>query len=162
MHRVAVAGQAVASVVVEQSRDEMELQVATFVGRVTAADETAAFGDVGRAGTLASHQVLQRDCRVAETVVGNRLDAVLQRADVQMILQVRADARQILCDTNAVRAQMVGRTNAGQQQQLRRIDCAAAEDYLARLGAGQAAVMTIVDPGCAPAAHEHALPLQPV
>ena len=72
--------------------------------------------------------------------------------DVDVIVQVRADAGQILGDANAVRAQMVGRTDAGQQQQLRRIDRAAAEDYFARLGAGQSAVMAIVDAGRAFAA----------
>ena len=67
--------------VVEQGRDEMELQVATFVGGMAAADETAAFGDVGGTRPLALQQVLQRDKRIAEAI---EVTGCMQCCSVQM------------------------------------------------------------------------------
>ena len=85
---------------------------------------------------------------------------MLQGADIEVILQVRADAGQIVLDANAVRAQLIRRADARQQQQLRRIDRAAAENHLARLRAREAAMMAIVDADGAMPVAQHALRLR--
>ena len=116
------------------------------VGREADAHEAAGFGDVATCrGRWPRRKYSSATRDVAEAVVGDRLVAVLQRADVQMVLQVRADAGQVVRDADAERAQLIGRADAGQHQQLRRVDRAAAEDHFARLGARQAAAMAIVD-----------------
>ena len=51
--------------------------------------------------------------------------------DLEVVLQVAADLGQIGCDCNAVRPQMVGRPDAGQHQELRRVHRPAREDDLA-------------------------------
>ena len=48
-----------------------------------------------------------------------------------MILQVFAHTRQILLDGDAACAQMIRRSNARQQHQMRRADGSRAEDHLA-------------------------------
>ena len=60
---------------------------------------------------------------------------MLQRADVEMILQVRADAGQLVRDGDAVLAQVIGGADAGEHQQLRRVDRAAARITSPRFGA---------------------------
>jgi hypothetical protein len=60
---------------------------------------------------------------------------MLQRADVEVVLQVAADIGGIVDDIDAEAAQFIRRTDAGQHQRLRRIDRAAAEDDLARCAA---------------------------
>ena len=50
---------------------------------------------------------------------------------VRVLLQIRANAGQIVHHLDAVRAQMVGRSNPGKHQELRRVDGSAAEDDLA-------------------------------
>ena len=50
MHRVAVALQPVAAVVIEHRRDEVQLDVGALVRREARAQEAAAFGDVAAAG----------------------------------------------------------------------------------------------------------------
>ena len=71
----------------------------------------------------------------------------------EMVLQVLAD-RQIDHRLDADRAQMIGRADAGQHQDLRRVERAAAEDDLA-LGVGvkRLAALLIVDAGGALALH---------
>ena len=54
-----------------------------------------------------------------------------QGADVEVVLQVGADAGQVGDDVDAEPAQLVAAADAGEHQQLRRIDRAAADDHLA-------------------------------
>ena len=61
---------------------------------------------------------------------GDAVDLVDQ-PQLQMILQIGADARPVEHDRNAVLAQMRGRPDAGQQQDLRRADRAGGEDDFA-------------------------------
>ena len=56
VHGVAVAGQAVAAVVVQQRGHEVELQVAAFVLGQLAAHEAAGLGHVGAARAVAMAQ----------------------------------------------------------------------------------------------------------
>ena len=49
-----------------------------------------------------------------------------------MVLQVLADAGQVVHDVDAERRELRGVADAGELQQLRRVDRAAAEDHLAR------------------------------
>ena len=75
----------------------------------------------------------------------------------QMVLQILAD-RQIDDRLDAHLAQMRGRADAGQHQQLRRVEGAAGEDHLA-LGVDRDASplsLTIFDAGRARALHHHA------
>src|SRR5208282_4928297 len=53
------------------------------------------------------------------------------RADLQVILQVRPDARCVDDDLDSVPTQQVGRTDARKLQDLRRADTAGAQDHFA-------------------------------
>ena len=53
----------------------------------------------------------------------------LDDVDVEMILQILADARQVEHHRHAERAQLAGRTDAGEEQKLRRVDRAAGEHH---------------------------------
>ena len=81
-------------------------KVLPFVQRAQeAAQEAAAFGDVAGAGAApATHEVLPRDRDIAGAVVGDALRGVEQSADVEMVLQVAADAGRIVHDFEAVPA----------------------------------------------------------
>src|SRR5690606_21362652 len=67
-------------------------------------------------------------------VVGVVAGAFGDHEQVEMVLHVGADAGQVVYRFYADRFQVVGRTDAGLHQQLRRADGAAADDHLA-LGA---------------------------
>ena len=51
--------------------------------------------------------------------------------DLEVVLEVLADARQVVHGVDAERLELVGVADAGELQQLRRVDRAAAEDHLA-------------------------------
>ena len=74
----------------------------------------------------------------------------------QMVLQVLADG-QVDERLDAVRLQMLGRADARQHQQLRRVERAAGQDHLAVgvRGLGLAALL-VLDAGRARALHQHA------
>jgi hypothetical protein len=133
VHRVAVAGQAMAAVVVEQRGHEVELQVAAFVGGEAAAHEAAGLGHVGAARSVAMAQPAQAGGQFVEVVVAGLARVGVERADVQVVLQVGADAGHVGDHRDAVLAQVVGGAQPGQHQQLRRVDRARREDHLARL-----------------------------
>ncbi len=103
-----------------------------------------------------AQQEFERDRDVVGLVVGDRLRAAHQRADIQMVLQVRADGSIVHFDANALRAQLFGRADARQHQQLRRIQRAAAQDDLRALGALKAAVTAIFDTDGASVREQHA------
>ena len=52
--------------------------------------------------------------------VGGRIAGVM---DIEVILEVAPDARYIRCHGNVVGAQMLGRANTGEHQQLGRVEC---------------------------------------
>ncbi len=72
--------------------------------------------------------------------------------DLDVVLQVGADAGEVRNDRQVEPAQGVGLADAGQHQELRRIDRAAAQDHFAP-GAREAhrAAAGVFDPDCAPA-----------
>ena len=133
MQGIAVAGQAMAAVVVEQRGHEVELQVAAGVDGEAAAHETAGLGHVGAARSVAMAQPAQAGGQFVEVVVAELARVAVERADVQVILQVGADVGHVGDHRDAVPAQMVGRAEPGQHQQLRRVDRARGEDHLAGL-----------------------------
>ena len=62
---------------------------------------------------------------------GERLGTFVLHVDARMVLQVRPDAGKIDRDVDAMTAQLVRRADAGQHQQLRRVERAARQDHLA-------------------------------
>ena len=70
-------------------------------------------------------------------------------------MEVLADPRQVDQHRNADGLQPARRADAGQQQQLRRVDRAGADDHLARGGRGLGAtVADVLDAGAAPAVEQ--------
>ncbi len=98
-------------------------------------------------------QVLEPHRRLAPPVAGHRVERLhavdLERhAQLQVVLQVRADAGQIPSHLDAVRLQLRRVADAGEHQQLRRGDRTAGEDHLASSRAARRCVLL--------AAHLHA------
>src|SRR5580658_2070769 len=88
-------------------------------------------------GTRAPEQILQADLRLAvqragEDVERGRAGNLVHRADLQVILKIRPDAGRIDHDLDAVPAQKIRRSDAGELQDLRRSDAAGAQNYFAR------------------------------
>ena len=115
----------------------MELDVGRarlLVGVPEAAGLEQSRGD--RAGL--EQQILQARphgaVRLRDAVVGVVAGAFADRVEIEMILQVAADAGQIVDHGDAGLFERVGGADAGQLQQPRRADGAAADDHLA-LGA---------------------------
>src|SRR3546814_11590359 len=82
---VAVAGQAVAAVVVDHRGDEMQLDVGAIVGGERRAQECAAFGDVaGARPPAAAQEVVEGQLQFAGTVVASAPCLVLQGAYVEV------------------------------------------------------------------------------
>jgi hypothetical protein len=74
-------------------------------------------------------QPTQAGGQFIEVVVSDFLLAAIQRADVQVILQIATHIGQVGDHFDGVLAQMIGRTEPGQHQQLRRVDGAGSEDH---------------------------------
>ena len=87
---VAIAVEAMTSVVVEQGRNEVKLDVGALVRRQFRSHEAAGLGDIAAVpGPLCPCMVvLLGDAQVAEAVVSDRLGGALQGADVEMVLQI--------------------------------------------------------------------------
>ena len=94
---------------------------------------------------------------VDHVVDGDRLGAAELHADLEMVLQVGADAGHVGDHRDAVAAQQIRRADAGKLQELRRIERAAGEDDLA-LGVGGARrrALTILNADGAPALEQDA------
>ena len=72
-----------------------------------------------------------------------------------MVLQVPADAGQIVDDPDAVLLQMPGRADAGEHQELRRVDRPAAQDdFAAGAGGAQRIALAVFDAARAPAVQQ--------
>ena len=111
----------------------MEHQVG--VGHVVVgAREPAALEVVGGAVAAAREQPLQEHLRPVAVQQRRRhrhgLLAAVLHVHLEVVLQVLADARQVVDDVDAERLQLGGVADAGQLQQLRRVDRAAADDDL--------------------------------
>ena len=87
----------------------------------------------------------------------DRLPALHLEIDFQMVLQVGADARPVGHDLDALLPQMLGRADAGEHEQLRRVDRGGGEDHF---GPGphatHRAAGLVLDPNRAPVLHHHA------
>src|SRR5262245_12554596 len=124
-----------------------------------AADEAAGLEMVGAAETLAGQDPFDADLqlgeRVRRAVERDRLLARKLDVSLDVVLQVLADAGQMLDDRDSERLEGVGVADPRQHQHLRRVDRAAAQDHLApypRIGVP--AVLDILDAGrAAPLEH---------
>ncbi len=132
--------------VVGHGDHEMQLQV-RFAQVGPALDEAARFGEVGGDHAAAFAPVAQDLAQYAHTAAQRIADQVevedlLVQDDVEMVLQVLADAGQVLHHRNPQRAQMRRRAHARSHQQLRRTERPRRHDHLApraqRLGAAAA------------------------
>jgi hypothetical protein len=133
MDGIAVAPEPMAAMVVEHRGNEMQLDVGAVVGRKPRSYERTGLGDVaGARASMAAQEIIEGDAQVAEPIVGHRLGRMSQRADVQVVLQVLADARKVGDDIDAEPAQLRRRADSGQHQQLRGVDRAAADDDIPR------------------------------
>src|SRR3546814_1544771 len=101
----------------------MQLDVGAIVGGERRAQDCAAFGDVaGARPPAAAQEVVEGQLQLAGTVVAGAPGLVLQGAYVEVVLQVGADAGAVVHDRDDVSTQLRFRSDAGQHQQLRRVD----------------------------------------
>jgi hypothetical protein len=102
------------------------------------ADERTSLEMAGRAEPSLHEEPLQADARLGpgplRRVQRDRLGARVLDVDLEVVLEIAADARQVRHRRNLEAFKLVGVADAGQHQQLRRVDRAAGEDHLA-LGA---------------------------
>jgi hypothetical protein len=102
---------------------------------VVAAAEAAALEVIGGADARAPEQPLGAHAEFAHPrdvrVHGHRLPARELHVHLEVVLQVRADTRQVRDRRDAARVQQAGRADAGELQQLRRVDRPAAQDDFA-------------------------------
>ena len=116
--------------------DEMHLHVGCR-DRRTGAEKSAGIARADGQQALAEQDVAQAPDKtlppaVDDVVHGDRLGAAILEAHLEMILQIRADAGMIGNDGDAVLAQKLRGADAGELQNLRRVDRAGGEDHLAR------------------------------
>ncbi len=131
---VAAAALRPSAVVADRQWQEVEHQVR--VGDVVVApDEATGLEMIRRSGPAPEEQPLEADPRLAP--VGERrlhrdrqLAPVLD-VDLEMVLEVLADARQVVDDRHAERLEQRSRADTAQLEDLRGVDRAAGEDNLA-------------------------------
>ncbi|MDH6501180.1 hypothetical protein M2156_007399 [Streptomyces sp. SAI-149] len=159
VHLVPVSAGGHRAVVADRDRQEVEHQVGV-VDVIVAAREAARLEVIGRRGALAE-EPLQPDEGGAPfreiRLHGDGLLAGVLDVHLQVVLQVLADARQVVDDVDAERAQLLGVADAGELEQLRGVDGAAAEDDL--LGAHlleRPAAAPVLDADSLPALEEDA------
>ena len=128
----AVAVMGVAAVVADRHRQEVELDVRPFE-LVAAADEAAGLELVAGTDAAAEEQPLGANRRLVppleRRVQRYRLQALELQVHLQMVLQVLADAGQLLHQRDAELLQQRTRANPRALQDLRRGDGAAAQQH---------------------------------
>ena len=133
MHLVAVAAGGLRAVVADGERQEVEHQV-RVQDVVVGAGEAAALEVVRRARAAAQHEPLQEDAgavaieqrrRDRDGLRGGVLDV-----DLEVVLQVLADAGQVVDDVDPETAERPRVADAGELEHLRRVDRTAAQDDL--------------------------------
>ncbi len=140
VHLVTVPARRRRAVVADGDRQEVEHQVR--VGDfVVAAHEPAALEVVRRAGSPAQEQPLGADegspPHLQLRLQRHRLLAGVLHVDLEVILQVPADGRQVVHDGDVQPGEMRGIADAAELQQLRRVEGPATQDDFAgrhRLG----------------------------
>src|SRR5579883_1617906 len=115
----------------------------------------SAFIGEGRRDAIAKQEAAQDrrnkpvDAQIA--IERHRLDDLVNEADIDMVLQILADAGQVMRGLYAVRCKLVGVADAGQHENLRGIDRAGREDDLL-IGAGAKALAILLIFHCKSAA----------
>ena len=155
MHLEGMAGHALHRAGLDGQRHEGELQIG-MLDPGAAADEGAGLEVIGRCQPAAGQEPLQPDQefprRPGRGIDADGLAAEMLDDDVGMIVQIGAHPRQVMADGDAELGQMIGRTDAGELQELRAVEGSAAEDHLP-LGprAFRSACAEIIHPHGAPA-----------
>jgi hypothetical protein len=135
VHLVAVPARRLRAVVADRERQEVEHEVRP-ADLVVRADEAAALEVVRGAGPAAEEEPAEEDARPVAPLHRRRdrdgLRGAVLDVDLEVVLEVLADPRQVVDDVDPERAQLVRVADARELQQLRRVDRAAAEDHLVR------------------------------
>ena len=102
---------------------EIELDVGAVKPGVAARETAGADAVAGQRSFLEQH-VLHAGVQffnraVGDVVQGHRLGAAERQPNIEMVLQIGADRRQVAYDRNAVLLQHLGRSDPGQLQELR-------------------------------------------
>ncbi len=150
VHLVSVTTGGGAAVVANCDRQEVEHQIR--IGRFfVAAYEPASLEVVGGTEASAAEQPLRTDDRPpppGETRRdGNRLLGGVLDVDLEVILEVIANARKVRDGLDAQGLQLGGVSHARQLEQLRRIDRSAAQNHFPGRNCVRAASVLIVHPG---------------
>ena len=122
------------AVIGDRHRQEVELDVG-IAHAGARADEAAGLEMIGGAEAAPAQQPVQPDhARATRPVWPIERDRLLRgdlEIELQMVLQILADAGPVGDDVDAERAQLRRRADARELEKLRRIDRAGAEDHLA-------------------------------
>ena len=124
------------------------------------ADEAAGFEVVGGAEAIPEQEPARADQalgdKVPVAVERDRLAALHLQVDLQMVLQVGADAGPVGDHIDAVLLQVLAGADAGEHENLRRVDGGRREDDLAPgADAADRAAGLVLDAGGAPAFDDH-------
>ena len=119
---------------VQRQRLHVVLQVGVLQLRAAAGERPQLRGRHAH-GPGAVQQVFPANAQLApaggrQSVEGGGIADFVDRANLQMVLQVGANAGQVVHHRNALGVQQIGRANARQLQQLGRVDGARAHDHL--------------------------------
>ena len=147
VHLVAVPTRGRGAVVADRNRKEVEHQVR--VGDlVVRADEAAAL-EVVRRARAAAEEPLQPDPRalplLQRRLHGDRLLAAVLDVDLEVVLEVLADAGEVVHHVHAERLELARVADPRELEELRGVDRAAAEDHLAPADLAQLAALERLD-----------------
>ena len=138
-HHEAVALQRLLAVVAHGGGQEVELDVGPLQ-RGVRADEAAGLEVVGHAEPAPEQHPFEADPELAQrvhpAVQRDRLLAGVLDVDLGMVLQVLADARQVVQHLDARGLEHGARTDPGALQQMRRADRTGRDDHLAAAARG--------------------------
>ena len=135
---------------VGRERQEVNLDIGRGQPRA-GLEERARSAGGDRQRSLAQGGVLNARHHLADRMIDDIVERDLLRAardqaDLQVVLQIIADAGRVEHDLDAVLLQQVGRSHAGELQQLRRVIRAAGDqDFLARPRRAHAAFLLVFD-----------------
>ena len=136
MQRVPIATQEaqVTPVITQLARGEMELQIGQLKIRRTAGDD-AGFGAIGRKHAAPGKEVAPQVNATPQGIAPgdsprDRLGAALHDQHVEMILQVLANARQMMAHGDTLRCQRGGFTYTREHEQLRGLDRPGSKQHL--------------------------------
>ena len=160
MHLVAVTGGRRRPVVADRHRQEVKHQV-RVVDVVVAATEPATLEVIRRADAVALQQPLRADAEPPRPrdrgIDGHRQPVRELHVDFEMVLQVFADSGQVDDGPDAEGFEQGGTADAGELQQLRRVDRSTAQNHFTGAdGPSSASGLHVVDADRALALELHA------